>query len=218
MFANISFFPFHPDSFYTLQMFFPFSYLSGLSSMVKAFITGFFICRTTNILSCWFEVVHWILASLSFLFLTEILFLQDFLLWNLPFPFRMIFNFFISFLVRNNDLKYFLTWDWKICLSEIVFRKIPLSLSCVVCFVFCCYHSIIWILICQYYFAIYFKLFFFFLLLFEFSDNLHLFFVRELLFVGRVVLYRVLYTTICSFSFRVRGTGNLFFHCVPQIT
>ena len=35
---------------YTLQIIFPFSYLSGLLSMVKAFITGFFICHTTNIL------------------------------------------------------------------------------------------------------------------------------------------------------------------------
>ncbi len=34
-------------------------------SMVKAVIAGFFICHTTDILSCKFEVVHWIRASLS---------------------------------------------------------------------------------------------------------------------------------------------------------
>ena len=37
--------------------------------MVKAFVTGFFICHTTNILSCCtFKTVHWIRASLSFRF------------------------------------------------------------------------------------------------------------------------------------------------------
>ena len=98
--------------------------------MVKAFVTGFFICHTTNILSCKFEVVHWIRASLSFLFLMEILFLQDFLLWNLPSPFRMISEFILlPFSSETMNSKCFLTWVWKIYFSEIVFWKIPLSLS-----------------------------------------------------------------------------------------
>lgn len=98
--------------------------------MVKAFVAGFFICHTTNILSCKFEVVHWIRASLSSLFLMEILFLQDFLLWNLPSPFRMISEFILlPFSSETMNSKCFLTWVWKIYVSEIVFWKIPLSLS-----------------------------------------------------------------------------------------
>ena len=39
--------------------------------MVKAFITGHYICHTTNILNYAFWIVHWSQASLSFIFLME---------------------------------------------------------------------------------------------------------------------------------------------------
>ena len=52
--------------------------------MVKALITGHYICRTTNILSYTFRTVHWTQASLSFLFLKKLFSSSVFLVYILP--------------------------------------------------------------------------------------------------------------------------------------
>ena len=135
--------------------------------MVKAFIAGFFICHTTNILNCWFMGVHGILASLSFLFLMEILFLWTFLLLNLPIPFQ-IFHFY-HFLSRQKQYLEILSY---LRLENFYFGtvlwKILLSLSGL----FCCTYTNTSAYICQYYLNYLFKLFFFFHYFCKFSENI----------------------------------------------
>ncbi len=137
--------------------------------MVKAFITGRYICHTTNILNYAFRIVHWILASLSLIFLMEILFLLDFLLLKFSFPFQMFVHFY--FLSRqkyeSTNLSYLKIQNF---FFGKFYRKIPLSLSGL----FCCTHINTALSICQYYFKIFFKLFFFCVVLPELSEYLAL--------------------------------------------
>ena len=67
--------------FYSPNKFFYLLSFSGLYSMVKAFITGSYICHTTNILNCKFRTIHWTKPP-SFSYFQKICFFQAFLLKN----------------------------------------------------------------------------------------------------------------------------------------
>ena len=92
--------------FYSPNKFFYLLSFSGLYSMVKAFITGSYICHTTNILNCKFRTIHWTKPP-SFSYFQKICFFQAFLLKNPNSHFRFSFHpSFISFLVRyKTDFK-----------------------------------------------------------------------------------------------------------------
>lgn len=94
--------------FYSPNKFFYLFSFSGLYSMVKAFITGSYICHTTNILNCKFRTIHWTKPP-SFSYFQKICFFQAFLLKNPNSHFRFFFiSLFISFLVRyKTDFKSF---------------------------------------------------------------------------------------------------------------
>ena len=122
--------------------------------MVKAFVTGHYICHTTNILSCKFYIVHWIRASLSYLF-------QNF---------------------------------------------------------FCGVYSSTWPVICQYYFEINFKLFFFVFILYKLSEYSKLLSIfTQLLFI--VFISHIQYTYfryLSSFHPTSLSKMHMFLHSPGQ--
>ena len=71
-----------------------------LYSMVKAFITGFYICHTTNILNCKFRTIHWTKPP-SFSYFQKICFFQAFLLKNPNSHLRFSFHPSFYFLSRQ---------------------------------------------------------------------------------------------------------------------
>ena len=87
--------------FYSPNKFFYLLSFSGLYSMVKAFITGSYICHTTNILNCKFRTIHWTKPP-SFSYFQKICFLKILI----PISDSLFTPLFISFLVRyKTDFK-----------------------------------------------------------------------------------------------------------------
>ena len=109
--------------FYSPNKFFYLLSFSGLYSMVKAFITGSYICHTTNILNCKFRTIHWTKPP-SFSYFQKICFFQAFLLKNpdshLRFPFHPSF-YFLSRQILNGFQNSFLLENIKFYFQKFFF-------------------------------------------------------------------------------------------------